>query len=187
MFAHEPVLVRIEISGIKADAALPDDGNTAACRRGLRESLGARLRNGARAAEKLVPCPGDAELLDGDGGVHFIEGDIDENIWLGLDLLLGVGEGLVADPVQSVPNAELPDDGDVAACRHGLHEGLGARLRDGAQAADKLALCPVNAEIIDSDGGARPVGDDIDEQNWLGLDFLLGIGEGVIADPVQRV
>merc|ERR1719230_1239114 len=94
---------------------------------------------------------------------------------------------LVRDQVTRVkPNPELADHGDVATRGHGLHEGFGARLRDGAQIVDQLVLGHADARIFDCEGGVSLVGDNLDVEVRLSLD-LLRVRDRLVADLVERV
>ena len=66
-------------------------------------------------------------------------------------------------------DAELPDHRDVAASRHGLHEGLRPGLRDGAQVVDQLVLGHANARVPDRHRVVRLVRDDLDVEVRLSL------------------
>mmetsp|Transcript_53431 Transcript_53431/g.149254 ORF Transcript_53431/g.149254 Transcript_53431/m.149254 type:complete len:311 (-) Transcript_53431:192-1124(-) len=94
---------------------------------------------------------------------------------------------LVRDEVRGVEtDSELPDHGDVAAGCHCLHEGLGARLGDGAEVVDQLVLGHADARVLDRDGGVGLVGDDLDIKIRLGLD-LVRIRDGLVPDLVQGI
>ena len=50
---------------------------------------------------ELILCHTNARILDRDGGIGLVRDDLDEEIWLGLDLF-GIGDRLVPDLVEGI-------------------------------------------------------------------------------------
>merc|ERR1740117_564936 len=66
---------------------------------------------------------------------------------------------LVGNKVTRVePNTKLANHGDVTACSHSLHKGLGARLSNCAQVVDELVLGHANSGVLN---GRPPLWTDI--------------------------
>jgi len=83
-------------------------------------------------------------------------------------------------------DAKLPNHRDVTACCHCLHECFCSRLCDGAKVVHELILRHANTGVLDGDCRVGLVWDDLDEEVWLCFD-LLWVGDGLIADLVQRI
>ena len=66
----------------------------------------------------------------------------------------------------------MADHGNVSASRHGLHEGLGARLGNGPKVIDQFVFRHPDAGVLDGDRAVRLVRDDLDEEVRLRLDLL---------------
>merc|ERR1712032_1717729 len=101
VLADHADLVGDEVCGVETDTELSDHGNITACGHGLHERLGAGLGDGAEVIHQLVLGHANSRILDGQGGVGLVGDDLDVEVWLRLDLL-GIGDRLVADLVQSI-------------------------------------------------------------------------------------
>ena len=96
-------------------------------------------------------------------------------------------DDLVGDEVRRVEaDAELANHVDVGARRHGLHEGLGARLGDRAEVGDHLGLGHADARVNDGERVVRLVRHEADVQLRVGVEHRL-VGERLVAHLVERV
>ena len=102
-------------------------------------------------------------------------------------VVLGGHDDAVSHQVRRVEtDAELANHVDVGAGLHGLHEGLGARLRDRAKVGDHLGLGHADARVNDGERVVRLVGDKANVQLRVGVEHRL-VGERLVADLVERV
>ena len=102
-------------------------------------------------------------------------------------VVLGEDGDLVGHEVCRVEaHTELADHGDVSTSRQGLHEGTGARAGDGTQVVDQVGLGHADTAVLDGEGVVGLVGDEVDEQLWLGLQHSL-VCEGLEADLVNGI
>mmetsp|Transcript_28972 Transcript_28972/g.61126 ORF Transcript_28972/g.61126 Transcript_28972/m.61126 type:complete len:729 (-) Transcript_28972:69-2255(-) len=120
--------------------------------------------------------------LDGEGAAGLGLPDV-----LLVVVVLGGDHDAVGHEVGRVEtHAELADHADVGAGGEGLHEGLGARARDGAQVVHQVGLGHAQTRVDDRQGVVGLVRDDVDEELRLGLELAL-VREPLEADLVQGI
>merc|ERR1719284_1185027 len=101
VLADHTNLVRNQVRRVEPYSKLSNHGDVAAGTHGLHKSLGTRLGDRPEIVHELVLCHPNARILDGDGRIGLVWDDLDEEVWLRLDLFW-VGDGLVPDLVEGI-------------------------------------------------------------------------------------
>merc|ERR1711957_973790 len=101
VLAYHPDFVGHEIRRVEAHAELTNHADVATRSHRLHEGLCATLGNGTKIVDQLILRHANTRILDSDGRIRFVWHDLDEEIWLRLNLVW-VRDGLVPDLVQGI-------------------------------------------------------------------------------------
>merc|ERR1719453_1984494 len=99
VLGNDTDLVRHKVAGVETDTKLTNHGDVTTSGHGLHEGFSSRLGNGSKVVDELVLGHTNTRVLDCDGGVGLIRDDLDEEVWLILDLVR-VGDGLITNLVK---------------------------------------------------------------------------------------